>query len=250
VPRRLMGAEQIREIPVWVGRDKLLDELGRELLENRRKVIVLVGQGGIGKTSLAVKLLERAGIDLASGQLAESCDYVRVVYVRVAEGMGFEEVAGDILRGAIADIGGIKPEALLRLVIEQMQKAPMLLVLDNLEDILQAAGESQPGRAKSAEWGQLLNDLAHKNHRSQIVITSREKPKDLADVRARGNTIPSLKVAIYEIEGLSPDAGAEAFQANGVQDELPPLRRVVERIGGHTLGIELLAGYAVEYLEG
>ena len=40
---RLFGAEQIREVPLWVGRDQLLDDLRDDLLVRRRKVLVLVG---------------------------------------------------------------------------------------------------------------------------------------------------------------------------------------------------------------
>ena len=58
-----------------MGRDRLLDDLRDELLVRRRKVLVLVGQGGIGKTSLAVKLLEACGVEVRTQRLTSACDF-------------------------------------------------------------------------------------------------------------------------------------------------------------------------------
>ena len=71
--KRVVVDEAIPVVPVWQGRDELLEDLLERLLqsENRLKVLALVGQGGIGKTSLVVKLLEALGVDLAGKSFVE-----------------------------------------------------------------------------------------------------------------------------------------------------------------------------------
>jgi DNA-binding CsgD family transcriptional regulator len=74
--RRLIG--NIKSIaPKWVGRDELLTELCNDL--EHHKVLVLFGQGGIGKTSLAVKLMVACGVDPLASMLPDTCTYNNMV---------------------------------------------------------------------------------------------------------------------------------------------------------------------------
>ncbi|MCY7282598.1 MAG: toll/interleukin-1 receptor domain-containing protein, partial [Cyanobacteria bacterium CAN_BIN43] len=116
VERRLAGAEQVRDVPLWVGRDDLLAELRDDLLERRLKVLVLVGQGGIGKTSLAVKLLEACGV--SRGVLSPDCVYGRVVYLRVRQGLSVDVVMAELGRGLEVSLSdGLKPGQMIDGVI-------------------------------------------------------------------------------------------------------------------------------------
>jgi hypothetical protein len=102
----------------WKGRDELLEKLKAKLtgLETRfleetgflnstlPKVLAIIGQGGIGKTSLAVKLLEAVGVNLRSpltplnkGGILEDCLYDCVMYFKVQEGTSFDDVAEFLL---------------------------------------------------------------------------------------------------------------------------------------------------------
>jgi hypothetical protein len=142
--RRVFGSEQIRQVPLWVGQDELLAELKDDLLHRRRKVLVLVGQGGIGKTSLAVKLLEACGVD--GGMLSPDCGYERVLYLRVQEGMSFDGVMSLVRQGLDLGLEGLPPSQRIDRVIGALQEQRHLLVLDNLEDVLRL------GRAIEREW--------------------------------------------------------------------------------------------------
>ena len=111
----------MRSVPLWVGRDALLTELTAEILGGR-KVLALCGQGGIGKTSLAVKLLEACGVLVSVGRLGESCVFERVIYVRVTEGMSFDGVVGELARSLEVSLNeGLMPEKVIDLVIGGLQ---------------------------------------------------------------------------------------------------------------------------------
>ncbi|QKQ73152.1 tetratricopeptide repeat protein [Nostoc sp. TCL240-02] len=93
----------IPEVPIWKGRDELINQLQVKLLhsENLLKVLVLVGQGGIGKTSLAVKLLDALGVNCRSlptkSENSKRCPYECIMYFKVHEGTTFDDVAKFLL---------------------------------------------------------------------------------------------------------------------------------------------------------
>ena len=225
-------------MPLWVGRDVLLTELTAEILGGR-KVLALCGQGGIGKTSLAVKVLEACGVLVSVGRLGESCVFERVIYVRVTEGMSFDGVVVELARSLEVSLNeGLMPERTIDLVIGGLQRSQCLVVLDNLEDVL------REGRSVSREWGLLLWALVEREHRSQVVITSREVPKDLADPRdPHGVPNPSV-VRVETIHGIDQTASVKLLKDLGLRDSDADLEWVAQRVDGLVLVLTLLAKWA------
>jgi predicted ATPase len=121
-PLRSLDRGRLPVEPVaLVGRRAELDELVRLLGEERCRVVTLTGPGGIGKTSLAVA---------AAAELLESFD----------DGVALVELA------AIRDPGLVLPTIAESLeaegdVAEHVGGRELLLVLDNLEQVVAAAGE-------------------------------------------------------------------------------------------------------------
>ena len=236
---RLFGAEQIREVPLWVGRDQLLDDLRDDLLVRRRKVLVLVGQEGIGKTSLAVKLLEACGVEARTQRLTSACSFARVLYVRVQEGLSFDGVVSELGRGLEVSLSdGMQPGQMIDALIGGLQRSHCLVVLDNLEDVLAS------GKALSVAWGQLLWALVDRSHDSQVVITSREVPIDLADPRDVSGIPSSVSVRLERVNGIDDDASVELLRKLGLRDSEVDLRWVAGRVAGQVQVLTLLAKWA------
>ncbi|MEH2415482.1 tetratricopeptide repeat protein, partial [Nostoc sp.] len=252
--RRVVLNQAIPEVPVWMGRDELVEELQTKLLqpENPVKVLALIGQGGIGKTSLAVKLLEALGINcgrsaqtpVEKGAKVEECAYECVMYFKAQEGTSFDDVAGFLLINGL----GIQTAETLKTadekiakIIEGLAQIRTLVVLDNLESILQPANYPQAGRAISADWGKLLNALVYQQHQSQTLLTSREVPADLADIRYEGAEPDSELVYIERISGVATVAGVEILRQRQLEDSVADLQWISERVKGHVFLLTQLA---------
>jgi tetratricopeptide (TPR) repeat protein len=230
---RFRANEPLPSIPVWHGRELLLTQLEEFLKESTLRVLVLLGQGGIGKTSLAIKLMEKI-----------APQYKQVFYFRVREGTSFNDFVALVL-GQEA-LAGETVEAKILEMLRCFQQTT-LLILDNLEDGLHPAHSKNLGKAIDPEFGVLINRLAFTQHQAKVMITSRELPLDLADPRTK-RTNPKL-VRVHIVDGISQESSLVILQEYGFSDKrLADLETIAKRTGGHPLMMELLSNY-VEQLD-
>ncbi len=237
-PRQLFGYDRIFPIPKWVGRDELLTELHTEL-QNNRRMLVLCGQGGIGKTSLAVKLISACGVDVSQSVLSATCPYDNVLFYQVGESDSFESLVARFFDAfGLAPNSDDTPAQKIETIAQRLHQQRWLVVLDNLESLL----EFDSAKSKSADVGNLLNSLAYGGHNSQVAITSRKFPEDLNDRRGRSPN-PS-NVFDRLVEGISNAASIELLQALGMRDSQADLEWIAGRVGGNIFILEQLASYA------
>ncbi|WP_434686824.1 tetratricopeptide repeat protein [Pseudanabaena minima] len=233
---RFRANEPLPSIPVWHGREVLLTQLQNFLKESTLRVLVLLGQGGIGKTSLAIKLMEKI-----------VPQYKQVFYFRVREGTSFDDLANLLLGNLQANFP--KVEDKIYGILQCLEKERCLLVLDNLEEILQPAcedngsgnGGSQPRKSRLEPVGDLLNALVYWRHNSHVLLTSREMPYDLAERRSDGEIDPLL-VRVERIVGVSQSNSVQILKDLKSPDSEADLAWVAEQVDGHVLLLKLLVG--------
>ncbi len=231
--RRLKG--RIRPIAQWVGRDELLTELAEDL--KNHQVLVLHGQGGIGKTSLAAKLMAACGVDRSSSILPATCLYDNALYCEVSEADNFDSLVAKFLTafGMSADREGATPAQVIELILTRLHQERWLVTIDNLESLM----EPDSSKSKSPDVGDLLNSLAYGGHNSQIIITSRKYPDDLHD--RQGNASLPGEVRDVLVKGISDAETIQLLRNLGMQDSEKDLAWIAERVKGNVLVINLLS---------
>lgn len=157
-----------------------------------------------------------------------------VIYFKAQEGTSFDDVPGFLLIDGLgiqtADTLKTADQKIAK-IIEGLAQTRTLVVLDNLESILQPANHPQAGRAISPDWGKLLNALVYQ-HQSQTLLTSREVPADLADIRYEGAEPDSELVYIERISGVATVAGVEILRQRQLKDSVADLQWISERVEG------------------
>jgi predicted ATPase/DNA-binding XRE family transcriptional regulator len=209
-----------------IGRQAELARLRQALLFDGRRLVTLLGPGGIGKTRLALQCA--AGL---AGQFADGAAFVALA--PVADTANLVTAVAEALGCPLS--GAPRPEAALR---DFLRDRELLLVLDNLEQLL------VPGQGE--QLGALLADMLGASPGLRLLATSRER------LRLRDETV-------VELDGLAvPSARAEtsdaallfAERARQASDDFtlsPQNRGAVARIcrllGGVPLAIELAASW-------
>jgi predicted negative regulator of RcsB-dependent stress response len=254
-PQRAIGTHILQAVPVWSGRDKLVTKLQQQFFVTvetvsasvvRPKVLVLTGQGGIGKTSLAAKLLEAVGVDLASASVAPTCFYDRIICLKAEDSSSFDEVAEFLMEALeVLPLQPLKSDGQkISRIGQGLQRCQNLILIDELEAWLHPPLDSNAGRTKIPSLGKLLHFLAYNNHQSQTIITSREIPADLANSHHENSEPDPTLVWIETLGGVSINAGIDILHQRQLEDCEEHLHWVAKRVDGHVFLLTQLASIA------
>ncbi|MCK4450058.1 MAG: toll/interleukin-1 receptor domain-containing protein, partial [Anaerolineae bacterium] len=235
----------IRRLPVTgaelFGRQRELERLDEAWESDQTHVVSLVAWGGVGKSTLVNKWLERMEADNYRG--------ARRVYgwSFYSQGTGERVASADLfISEALTWFGDPDPtqgspwekgERLARLVKAQRT----LLLLDGLEP-LQFPPGPQEGRLKDQALQALLRELAALNP-GLCVISTRLAVTDLEHFQ--GSTARRIN-----LEHLSPQAGAEILEAQGVKGDQAELEQAASDFGGHALALTLLGSFLSDAYDG
>jgi predicted ATPase/DNA-binding CsgD family transcriptional regulator len=210
-----------RPLTSFVGREQELAEL-RQLLAGNR-LLTLTGPGGSGKT--------RLGIELATMVVDEFPDGVHFVALAA-----IRDVA--LVPSSIAQQLGLQDSRdmpLLEHLAGYLRERRVLLVLDNFEQLLDA--------------GSIVAGLLGATTDLRIVITSRaplrisgEQEFPVAPLRVPDSGVETVPSDVADCESMRLFAArAAAVAPHFVIDNAVPITRIVQRLDGLPLAIELAA---------
>ncbi|MDM8558421.1 CHAT domain-containing protein [Candidatus Parabeggiatoa sp. HSG14] len=235
------------DVPVFFGRTEELVTLEKWIINDRCKMIAILGLGGIGKTGLSMKMkLTKGGIGktdlslkLAYGIQGEF-DYV--IWRKLLNAQPVTEILADIIKFLSnqqeIDLPDTIDAQVLRL-LHYLKKHRCLLLLDNFEAILRGgdrAGQYQEGYEG---YGYLLRAVGEDSHQSCLLLTSREKPQDIANIEGDKRPVRSL-----ELGGLSTSEGKALFATiDSFVGSDEKWRELIKFFDGNPLALELAARY-------
>ncbi|BAY48665.1 WD-40 repeat protein [Scytonema sp. HK-05] len=223
----------------FCGRSEELVRLKQWVLEEQCRLVLLLGIGGIGKSTLAAKLVQQI-----------QSEFEVVVWRSLQNAPPLEEwlegVLPVLLRAQGEDIA--VPSSLSGKVLKLMEglrSCRCLLILDNAETIL-SAGQTGQYRAGYEGYGQLFRDIGEVSHQSCLLLTSREKPREIVPLEGEKLSVRSLL-----LKGLNPEAGRELFRYKGTfAGTESQWERLVAHYSGNPLALKLVAAATQELFNG
>ncbi len=225
------------DVSVFYGRTEELKTLEQWVVGDRCRLVTLLGMGGIGKTSLSVKLAEQI-----QGQ------FEFVFWRSLRNVPAFEDLLVSLINFLSLQQEAALPDSLdaqLARLLEYLRQHRCLIVLDNWESVL-LSGTSGAYSSGYEGYGQLLRCIAEAQHQSCILITSREKPKGLA--QREGNTLPVRSLALQGLD--CPDAEALFADKGLVNIEPQALTEVLRHYAGNPLALKIIASAVFDLVEG
>ncbi len=231
--RDLRGAP---DISVFFGRGLEIETLERWILQEQCKLVTVLGVGGIGKTTLSVKLAHRieGSFEYIIWRSLRNAPPLEALLLDLTQFLNPTPIAkfSEALDGQIANL------------LECLQQR-CLLVLDNCEAILQAGIQAGVYKSGYENYGTLLKCLGETQHHSCVVLTSREKPAEIVQLEGPKSPVRSLR-----LNGLSNTEGYKVFAVKGYSGSTTEVSPLIERYGGNPLALQVIATTLQEFFDG
>jgi WD40 repeat protein/transcriptional regulator with XRE-family HTH domain len=213
----------------FCGRQQELVQVERWIEQDRCRVVAILGIGGIGKTTFATKVAR----DVKDG-------FEYLFWRSLRDAPPVEHLLESWLRFITQQEVIAVPQSLdegISLLIAQLRERRCLLVLDNVDALLQAgerAGHYRPGYEG---YSRLLQRVAESDHQSCLLVTSREKPAEVAlEEGMDGSPIRSFQLA-----GVSAADGQKLLQDKSLRGSEETWASFITLYGGNPLALKVVA---------
>jgi WD40 repeat protein len=227
-------------IDTFYGRERELAELEQLVRVDRCRLIALLGIGGMGKSSLSLKLFQRIQpqFERSVWQPLENAPPLKILLLELIQFLS---------NGQEMDV----PEHdRLKWLLDYLTHHRCLIVLDGMEAVLQAADLAGSYQAGYQDYEEFIERVAQICHQSCLILTSAEKPKELSSLEGK-------KVRSYTLRGLSPVDAREIFRERGIHPESDgECQAIVDLYDGNPLALKIVSstiqdlfGSIAEFLE-
>jgi WD40 repeat protein/transcriptional regulator with XRE-family HTH domain len=214
------------DVTAFVGRAAERERLRRWILDEHCRLVAVLGLGGIGKSILSARLAH----DLAPS-------FERVLWRTMTNApppdAWLADALGFLAPAQPATTGG--EGAQIRRLLELLDEARCLLVLDNVETALQpgdTAGSFRPGYER---YGELIQRLGESPHQSCLLLTSREAPIGLGVLAGESGAVRTLALGGFGVED-----GRSLLRDKYLEGDEASWQVLIERYGGNGLALKMI----------
>ncbi len=213
--------------PDFLGRDSLVEEVAGELIGGDTRLVTLTGPGGVGKTQLALAVALSLRDEFPGG----------VFFVALAD-VSTSAAALYALAAAV-EVRESNAEELLDTVVRSISSAPVLLLLDNGEQVsgldalvAELLSNVEQLAVITTSRSPLRLRAEHRVPVPPLGLPPRDDLDGLGPNEARG--YPSLDLFVRRAQAVDP-----SFQLD--DESLPSVLEICHRLEGSPLSLELAA---------
>lgn len=214
--------------PNFIGREAAIADLNR-LAAQGTKLILIQGEGGQGKTTLARKFFKTQGFDLC----LELWMAAETRNITLVESVVEEWLRRDFNEEPGRDFG-INLERLKRKLRDETRRIGVLI--DNLEPALDRNGKFLE---EHRPYVDLLRALSDPTVRSVTLITSRERLCE-----------SSVGLEGYNLEGLDEQAWRQFFSNHGLSAASAAIGQMWQAYGGNAKAMKIFSGVILKDFDG
>ena len=218
------------DVSVFYGRTSELATLEKWIQIDHCRLVGVLGMGGIGKTALSVKLAQN---------IQHKFEYL--IWRSLRNAPPLETLLSELV-SFISQQQETEPK--MGKLLQCLRDSSCLMILDNLEAILQAGEQAGQYRPGYEQYGEMITLVGETAHQSCLILTSREKPAELA-------TFESIELSVRSLHlGGSESASLALIQASGLVGSAEQRKELCDRYGYNPLALKIVATSIQELFDG
>lgn len=222
-------------IQTFRGREREVSLLQQWIVDDYCQMIAIVGMGGVGKTLLATYVAEK--------EVQDNFDYI--LWRSLQHAPSLERILKDCVHlfserqskasTALAELAD-DVDGQIALLIDYLQQHRCLIILDNFESVLQIGSPSGNYREGYEKYGILLQRIGEAKHNSCLLLTSREKPKEMPGIEGKSSHVRSML-----LHGVEREDARIILQEKELQGSNEEWKELIDLYSGNPLALKLVA---------
>ncbi len=215
------------ELTSFYDRTSELSTLKQWILQAHTRLITVYGLSGIGKSAIALKLIEQTQTEF---------DYI--IWLSLTNTPTLST-----LQTELKQFFGRSQQTPLPTVIDYFRSSRCLVILDDVQNIFSSSQLAGQYLTDYEDYGKFFKQIATSSHQSCLILLSWEKPREITTLEALNRPARTL-----HLKGLREQA-AEILREKGLADE-EKWSELIALYQGHPSWLNIIAATIWELFDG